>query len=104
MLNKILTIAIIIIGIYLYLKFARSPLFKKKRIVNGYEQYRDWWGRWKFTHIYNAEKKVGGKIWKGHVVHHRDGDKRNNSPENLQVMKRGRHSRMHYAKRKNKNN
>ena len=69
MVNKILIFAILIIGLYSYLKFARSPLFKKKRIVNGYEQYRAWWGRWKFTHIYNAEKKVGGKIFKGHVVH-----------------------------------
>jgi hypothetical protein len=100
MLNKILTYALILIAVYFYLKLARSPLFKKRRIVNGYEQYRDWWGRWKFTHIYIAEKKVGGKIYKGNVVHHRDGNKLNNSPENLQVMKRWKHARMHYAKRK----
>jgi hypothetical protein len=100
MLTNILTIALIAIFIYFYVKLARSPLFKKKRIVNGYEQFRDWWGRWRFTHIYNAEKKVGGKIWQGHVVHHRDGNKLNNSPGNLQVMKRWKHARLHYAKRK----
>jgi hypothetical protein len=102
MLTKLLTTALIIIAVYFYLKLARSPLFKKKRIVNGYEQFRDWWGRWRFTHIYNAEKKVGGRIWKGNVVHHRDGNKLNNSPENLKVMKRWKHTRMHYAKRRNK--
>ena len=100
--TKLLTIAVIAIFIYFYLKFAKSPLLKKKRIVNGYEQYRDWWGRWRFTHIYVAEKKVGGKIWQGHVVHHRDGNKLNNRPENLQVMKRWKHARLHYGKRKYK--
>lgn len=104
MVNKILISAILIVSFYFYLKLARSPLFKKKKIVNGYEQYRDWWGRWKFTHIYIAEKKVGGKIWKRHVVHHRDGNKLNNSPENLQIMKRWKHARMHYAKRKYRDN
>ncbi|MBU3957844.1 MAG: HNH endonuclease, partial [Nanoarchaeota archaeon] len=31
----------------------------------------------KFVHIAQAEKKVGGKIYKEYEVHHKDGDKNN---------------------------
>ena len=96
---KVLIIAVVL---YAFIKLASTPYMKKKRIYNGYEQYRTWWGRWKYTHRYVAEKKLGGKIWDNYVVHHRDGNKLNNRPENLQVMKKGKHSRLHYSKRKAK--
>ena len=69
-------------------------------MYNGYEQYRDWWGRWRFTHRYVARKKLGGKIWDGYVVHHRNENKLDNRSENLQVMRKDKHSRLHYWKRK----
>lgn len=34
-----------------------------------------------------AEKKLGRKLKKGEVVHHKDRNKQNNSPDNLHVFK-----------------
>lgn len=42
-----------------------------------------------------AAKKVGGKIFPGMVVHHKDGNKSNFRKSNLQVMSRSSHSRLH---------
>lgn len=43
-----------------------------------------------------AEQKIGRPLKKGEVVHHLDGNKRNNSPDNLQVLpSRAEHSRIH---------
>jgi len=50
------------------------------------------------THRVVAEQKVGGPIYEGRVVHHRDGDKRNNNSGNLQVMSRSRHGKIHKMK------
>lgn len=38
---------------------------------------------------------LGRPLAPGEVVHHRDGDKRNNVPENLVVMTQGEHMREH---------
>jgi hypothetical protein len=53
----------------------------------------------KLVHRWVAEKKVGGKIYEGRVVHHRDGDKENNDPRNLEIMSRSDHSRLHAEER-----
>ncbi|MFE3845779.1 HNH endonuclease [Thermoplasmatota archaeon] len=63
----------------------------------GYKRYSN---SGKSVHRHVASRKLGGKIWKGRVVHHRDGNKLNNSRSNLQVMKRSSHSRLHATKRK----
>ena len=47
------------------------------------------------THRIMAENKVGGAIFPGNVVHHRDGNKLNNSRGNLQVMPARRHISLH---------
>ena len=62
----------------------------------GYKRYKN---SGKSVHRYVASRKVGGKIGKGRVVHHRDGNKRNNRRSNLQVMKRSSHSQLHSRKR-----
>ena len=42
-----------------------------------------------------AESLLGRKLKRGEVVHHIDGDKRNNHPENLMVMTAVEHNRLH---------
>lgn len=54
------------------------------------------------THRVVAENKVGGTIYTGRVVHHRDGNKLNNSPGNLQVMSMQHHNKLHGIKFTNK--
>ena len=50
---------------------------------NGYFRFKE-------THIlvhrWAAEQKLGRKLKDGEVVHHRDGNKLNNLPNNLYVM------------------
>lgn len=47
-----------------------------------------------------AEQKLGRKLLPGEIVHHIDGDKHNNAPENLQVMTQSEHARIHFSKKK----
>ena len=42
-----------------------------------------------------AEEKIGRPLRPGEIVHHIDGDKHNNSPENLAVMTQSEHIRLH---------
>lgn len=42
-----------------------------------------------------AEQMLGRPLEKGEIVHHRDGNKKNNDPSNLAVMTQGMHMREH---------
>lgn len=42
-----------------------------------------------------AEHILGRPLRRGEIVHHKDGNKKNNSPENLEVMTQGQHMREH---------
>lgn len=42
-----------------------------------------------------AEKMLGRKLFKGEIVHHKDGNKHNNSPENLEIMTQSQHIKEH---------
>lgn len=47
------------------------------------------------------EMKLGRPITPKEIVHHIDGDKLNNHPDNLTVMSRGEHSALHHRERRN---
>jgi hypothetical protein len=52
-------------------------------------------GRKKDEHRHIVETSVGRKLDRDEVVHHKDGDKTNNSLSNLEIMTLSEHSRMH---------
>lgn len=67
---------------------------------SGYQTFRDPnTGKQEYVHRRVAEKKLGGKIWPEHEVHHLDGNKHNNRPENLIVLPREVHRELHHLKR-----
>lgn len=46
-------------------------------------------------HVLVAERCLGRFLYAHEVVHHKDGDKQNNAPENLEVLLRSEHARHH---------
>ena len=66
---------------------------------SGYQQFKDpRTGHWVLTHRRVAEKLVGGQIFPGREVHHIDGNKNNNRPENLTIVSTEQHRRIHRKK------
>ena len=53
----------------------------------------------KHTHRIVAEQKLGRSLKKGEIVHHIDGNKRNNDPSNLIVMTQSEHCSLHFKRR-----
>ncbi len=64
------------------------------RIYNGYKQF-NFGNGWVFTHRAVAQKVLGTEIPEGHEVHHVNGDKLDNRPENLVVLPREEHQKLH---------
>jgi hypothetical protein len=78
-------------------------VFRKKRkpkIYTDKKGYKRFSGSKKLVHRAVAKKKVGGRIFPGRVVHHKDGDKSNFRKSNLQIMTRSEHSRLHARKKR----
>lgn len=59
----------------------------------GTRSYRKLNGRHEHRQV--AEQALGRKLRKGEIVHHKDGNKRNNAPGNLEVMTQAQHMREH---------
>ncbi len=60
------------------------------------KSYTKTYGR--HTHRVVAEQMLGRPLQKGEIVHHIDGNKRNNDPSNLMVMTQSEHCRLHFCK------
>lgn len=72
------------------------------RISRGCKSYRKFLGR--HLHRIVAEEKAGRELLKGEVVHHKDEDILNNSPDNLEILSsQAEHARIHMNKRYGKN-
>jgi len=52
-------------------------------------------GKWQWLHRLVAKEKVGADIIEGFEVHHIDGDKKNNHPDNLKVLSKEQHQALH---------
>ena len=66
------------------------------RIKNGYRQFFDTAkGSWQWVHRRVAEIVTGKSIPSGYEVHHVNRDKRDNDPENLQVVTKEEHKEIH---------
>ena len=72
------------------------------RIKNGYLQFFNKINRkWVWLHRFIAQIFYGKPIPKGYEVHHIDKNKLNNSPDNLVVISKEEHQRIHsYDRRK----
>jgi len=51
-------------------------------------------------HRYIMQQSLPGQIPKGYIVHHRDGNKCNNTLSNLDILTRSEHSKKHNSKHK----
>lgn len=70
---------------------------RESRLNSGEcKTYEKTYGR--HTHRIIAEQKIGRSLKPGEIVHHIDGNKRNNNPDNLVVMTQSEHCRLHFTK------
>jgi len=77
-------------------------MVKKKKIYKDKKGYARFSDTGEYVHRKVAAKKVGGKIYRDRVVHHKDGNKMNFRRGNLQVMEKSAHSKLEAKKRKKK--
>ena len=68
----------------------KNPMYKGGYVCGGYKKI----GRRQYSHII-AEKMIGRSIRDDEVVHHINGNKLDNRPDNLKVMTRSEHVSFH---------
>jgi len=75
-------------------KFLSMKMLKNGCIENGYRRF-EIRGRHIFEHRLVMEKFIGRKLRKSECIHHIDGDRLNNSIENLEIISRSQHTSFH---------
>lgn len=70
---------------------------RKQRYSGSRLNYIKYYGR--HLHRVIAEQKLGRPLVAGEIVHHKDGDKWNNNPDNLEIMTQAEHVRIHNRQR-----
>lgn len=81
-------------------KRKRLPLGTKRTNSYGYIVIKVYPGRgqWKLEHIIVMESLLGRKLSKDECVHHIDGNKKNNLPNNLHLCpSRAAHQKIHHS-------
>ena len=70
----------------------------KISLDQGYEIFIDNTknGKLTYVHRYVMEQKLGRELRSDELVHHIDGNRRNNDPENLELSTRSEHAKHHY--------
>jgi hypothetical protein len=78
---------------------------KNARELNGYRvlykpehptsMVSENWKGWIYEHIFLGEQIIGRPLRKNEVVHHLDGDRANNRIENLLVLEKSQHTKLH---------
>lgn len=62
---------------------------------NGYVEYTRGPNKFRSVHVVLMEERIGRALLDDEVVHHIDGDKSNNDINNLALMTRSAHTRLH---------
>ena len=78
-------------------KRERMPLGSRRKDHNGYwlVKVREGGGRWEKEHVLVAEGELGRKLAPDEHVHHINGVKVDNRPQNLVVLTKSQHARAH---------
>lgn len=85
------------------LKWAEKNAIGISYKTNGYAEFTNGKNKGRGVHVVIIEQKIGRKLFSNEVVHHIDGNKHNNDVDNLQLMTRSEHSKLHILEKLKEN-